>query len=278
MKGHIGSCGQCRKSVLELERLIHELKGSLFIDQTSSDAEHLEERQIARYVKGDLNEVERQAVKSHLRQCGGCMKSVLHYRLRLAVGEESERDRQEVAQRRVCAVAIKKQRQFCVSMKNMWVVSSALAAGLFIVTFNPLGGMLANNDTVLLAVGYDEVAYLTMSGDDETIPGIGFFSKATQEETRIPYRGLEVSVNDERHIGLAWAPIPQVERYTIKLILIREGERSIVVEKELGDTEYTVGHHEAVANQRYEWELVGHSAHASFHTRGGFVIDQLPRP
>ena len=276
VRNHLRLCTHCRQSVIGLERLMQNLKTSIRTDTQPVGAGHLVDRQIEQYVKGQLSSEEAEYVRSHIRECGDCMKSVLHYRAKMAATEPCHNEPVSDAQSSVKNML---DRARINRRSRTWgVASTPLAACILAAMSIPVGGMLllAGNDPHLAAAVYGQNSYLTLVKEDNSIPGIGFFSIATQEETRIPYKGLEVNVDRRNQIALAWAPIPDVERYTLKLFTVDDGQRDVVADQELTDTRYIVDNHEVLKNIRYEWELVGHGRHASYHTRGGFVIDELP--
>ena len=276
VRNHLRRCSHCRKNVTGLERLMQKLKSSIRTDVQPVGAGHLVDRQIEQYVKGQLSSERAEYVKSHIRECGECMKSVLHYRARVAATESHRKESVSGASNPVKNI-LDRMRVNC-RARTKGIASTPIAACILAAMSIPVSGMLllAGNDPNLAAAVYGQNSYLTVVNEDNSIPGIGFFSIATQEETRIPYKGLEVNVDRRNQIALAWAPIPDVERYTLKLFTVDDGQRDVVANQELTDTRYIVDNHQVLKNIRYEWELVGHGHHVSYHTRGGFVIDELP--
>jgi predicted anti-sigma-YlaC factor YlaD len=75
---HIAECTNCREHLCENEKINEEVQ--MFIDKLEieglEESQHFSYEQLQAYVNGELNEIDRMVVDSHLHVCSTCAREV----------------------------------------------------------------------------------------------------------------------------------------------------------------------------------------------------------
>ena len=279
---HLVTCRDCRKQVSMLAEMHDLLPGvqakdlDMAISNDDSFSQALHNQQIERYVDGQLDDGEKQAVAAMLGRNGQALKAALHYAShsakmasqvdRAASGEQGVKAvRAAAGDKGLIALLYR-----CLTFRSpFWltVPATAVLAGVLSVVLVPQLTFVADKSQV---VAYQDNPVIQFKRSED-LPGIGFFSSA--DKTSQPYRNITVKEIDSKSLHLSWPKVDNAMSYTMQLKIFSNGQQMLV------DTVTTADEHarlKRAANDhgvRYVWHLTGKTGKGElFSTKGGFVI------
>lgn len=288
---HLARCPACRDEVDSLSSLTNNymyLDDASDVNETLRDEDH---QLISEYVDGNLKASERLKVEALINDNKYAMKSALHYAnhssaMARGLSTHTQDHRQTIAANVQHHTATRLSRvlsyltQWLDVRAPVWAAVPATAFAVAVVIFSiqsydsqPVPD--ANGNIVI--TGYQDNPVMQFRSTD-TLPGIGFFSKADNYSSE--YSDVQISVLDNgdstaSKLKLQWPEVKNAAQYSMRLQVFNQGQKIPLGEISTETATVIFDLEKISPNNRYEWILTGRTRDKkTFYSTGGFVISE----
>lgn len=156
--------------------------------------------------------------------------------------------------------------------KSSWL---AIPASVILTVFITLWLMPQQDQDRVTIAAYQD-SNVVRFVDNNKMPGIGFFSSATQHTK--PYQNIRFSLVDNQRLKLEWLPILRATSYDLTLYRFQQGKREFFLKTTTTELTTVIKVAQSDYNQRLEWTLTGQTEdQKTFITTGGFILHTAPQ-